>query len=1214
MILLIKDGYHINTYKISSYYHVEGIVIDTKSMIITLDNNYYFLDDTKTKKLEYIKYEIKQKGSYELKEVFLYQEDTSLSNFKIYEKRDFIISNNKNSTIISNDPYLKDYYLVFRNDALETNYDGLICNDKKYEGSELKNGDYIEYLGFNFFYYDEFLYMNDFLVVNRLPIKNIQEKINIHTYAKPEINNFYEEGYNDIEVEPLEQFVSPNRSNSRKLILQMGPALTMSLAMMLVAGINVYNSYLTNGYTLTMVALIAMPVTMLISGVVWPLISSTSEKRSFKKEYDVEKNTYLDYLKDYEGRLVKDINRFIKHERSYMFAYEDIKNKLFYVSRSSTKFMTITLGYTTHSLDIGYKLTKDKDINEYLNRIKYRLSHIENYPLYLDLKENNRVSIIVPINRKRYYLYRILLELVYKYNYEDLIIAIYSKDESLFNDIYALPHLFINKTRLTLISERELQDLNSIKFYKPLVILMLEYSDYVFTNEKIHCIYFSTNQESILKESNSVVEFNENDGIFNYQKKTKFKHCEEELDFKEYFSYISLLNNTNYVDKVITFNSIYQDLNIEEFYKEKAKTLKADFAIIGNEKLEFDLHETKDGPHGLIGGSTGSGKSELIISLLLSLVLRYRPDYLNIILIDYKGGGIEESLSYNEISIPHIIASINNLEEDTFERLIVAIERECKRRQKLFKELSSRTKSSIMNIDDYLEVNDEYSMEKIAHLLIVVDEFAELKKENPYVIKELISFSRIGRSLGIHLLLATQRPSGIIDEEIWSNSHFKIALKVHSEKDSVDIIKSKDAAYLQNPGDFYLNVDDRLVKAKAIYSKRDINNNDNFEVSLLDNKLSAISSKTYKKTNSFLEANYISSKILEVSNNLNIYRNILEFERPNALSIKELEEKYNVHSSLVLGEIDDYLNAYKNILSYDLDDNILIYSNRQKEIVNILNTLNKNKRQSVVISNNRYIGNYISDSLNYDEDEDIIFLFEKLLKDENSSIHLVIEDLNILLSYNEDYLNYIYKLLRRSNVNNLTIDIITSISNVNFKILNSFKNKVAIDIYDSQDLINMFSSKGMHKGKSYYFDDTPITFVPACIEDYEFGSYRIKEYISHIPNYVEYECIKDSVLIGIDIKTREKIYLKNSESLLITSNDIETLKVLANKYINNHNIQVVLYNNKLINNSYTNIIWLKEGLYNQRLFYVEKEYSLDKNEGYLFKGSKGKIIRMIDYE
>ena len=150
-----------------------------------------------------------------------------------------------------------------------------------------------------------------------------------------------------------------------------------------------------------------------------------------------------------------------------------------------------------------------------------------------------------------------------------------------------------------------------------------------------------------------------------------------------------------------------------------------------------------------------------------------------------------------------------------------ALSSECKKREEAFKAMSSLLNTSITNIDEYIELYEEsLNLPKIAHLLIIVDEFAELKKTNPEIIKQLVSFSRIGRSLGVHLILSTQKPNGVIDDEIWSNSHFKIALKLHDEKDSQDIIKSKEAAYITNPGEFILQVDNSALKADSLYSKR----------------------------------------------------------------------------------------------------------------------------------------------------------------------------------------------------------------------------------------------------------------------------------------------------------------------------------------------------------------------------------------------------------
>lgn len=91
-------------------------------------------------------------------------------------------------------------------------------------------------------------------------------------------------------------------------------------------------------------------------------------------------------------------------------------------------------------------------------------------------------------------------------------------------------------------------------------------------------------------------------------------------------------------------------------------------------------------------------------------------------------------------------------------------------------------------------------------MFLISDEFAELKKEQPEFMKELVSTARIGRSLGIHLILATQKPSGVVDEQIWTNSKFKLCLKVQNESDSREMLKSPDAASIVQPGRAYLQV------------------------------------------------------------------------------------------------------------------------------------------------------------------------------------------------------------------------------------------------------------------------------------------------------------------------------------------------------------------------------------------------------------------------
>ena len=201
-----------------------------------------------------------------------------------------------------------------------------------------------------------------------------------------------------------------------------------------------------------------------------------------------------------------------------------------------------------------------------------------------------------------------------------------------------------------------------------------------FQNEKIIVLYFSADINDLLKDGKAIIDFHGNTGKL-YQDKTRtFSYVEELIDLKESFHKLGTYNHFLSEEKTFTFSSVFENFDIEKSYRDVHHDLRCDFAYSEDQLLSFDLHQNKQGPHGLIGGSTGSGKSELIISMLLSLCIRYAPDYLNLILIDYKGAGIVSSLTYEGRSLPHIIASLSNLEGNRFERLIIVLRQICTRR------------------------------------------------------------------------------------------------------------------------------------------------------------------------------------------------------------------------------------------------------------------------------------------------------------------------------------------------------------------------------------------------------------------------------------------------------------------------------------------------------------------------------------------------------
>ena len=1216
MFIVIKDGtafIRLNTEELSLPYAYSGIEIikEDDEYCFLLKKGFRFPEGDDKRKIEIKKYVIRHKDPFNDIEVYVYENDKGFNDYVLCNNVPFIFADNPKAPVISFDPYLKNTHLYLKNGQINTNYDCLLLNGKIYDHEILKDGDRISLLNFIFYYYEGFLYMNSFLVENRLQKRKFREEICRYESNRPKVSTSYLPARKELEIEKLKEYAPVKPLKQRKAIFQIGPSITMSMAMLSIAAINVYNNYLNSQPWLNSLVYILMPVTMLLSGVLWPLLSGNSEKKANRKEMEEKKNAYLDYLLEYEQRLKRNIADYLKQEHSYYFEGTVDEDGLFHITDKSERFLDISVGLVTAGKDLEFRESEDEDVNEGLRRIRYRLGNIENCPYFLNMLKHRTVSICSPRTKKAYLMKKFLLELSGSYHYDDFYLAIYSEDLSIFKEFFSLPQLIFNNTRLTLNKKRELQELNSLKLDKPLVLLAYDHIDFVFTNREIRILYFTNDRNRLYKDSEVFIEYLDDGGFIYDEDRIPFTCKEEDIAFFEYTRLLSPYQNIAFTGRTITFSDVFPDLNILSFYKEKQLGLRADFATIGKELLSFDLHETREGPHGLIGGSTGSGKSELIVSLLLSLCVRYRPDYLNIILIDYKGGGIRESLSYKGESLPHIIASIDNLEPDIFERLIVAIDFECKKRQRLFKVLSDKAMTPVMNIDDYLDNEYAgYGLPGMAHLLIVVDEFAELKKENPEIIRKLISFSRIGRSLGVHLLLATQRPSGIIDDEIWSNSHFKIALKVLSDKDSNDIIKSKDAAYLHNPGEFCLAVDDNLLKAKAIYSKRDINNGDAYEVSLLDNRLNLLKKKVLKKDNPFTEAACITDKIIETSNSLGIMPGTLSFSKPDSLSIEELRNKYEEDEGLILGEIDDYLNAALGILKIPDEENAFIFSGRRKETDGILNNIRKD---TVVIGSRKYRNAHIRDSLLYEDSDDIQYLFDKLLKD-SSDITLVIEDLSCLLSYKEEYSSSLYQLLRRSSQTSLRMIVLSRQSSVSFKLLNCFKHKYAIDIHDRQDLLNIFSSYSEYKGSSFFFDVKTVSFIPYREEEFREEDIFGKPYIEHIPEKVGMKKKGGSVLLGYDINSRQEVYHRKQEDLLISSYDEGAIRQFRKLYKDCPGVEVTLYDKELHKEGHNSYLWIGEGLYNQRLFYVDGKEEPGADEAYYLKGNKGRILKVIDHE
>ena len=200
----------------------------------------------------------------------------------------------------------------------------------------------------------------------------------------------------------------------------------------------------------------------------------------------------------------------------------------------------------------------------------------------------------------------------------------------------------------------------------------------------------------------------------------------------------------------------------------------------------YTLDLVKDGPHGLVGGTTGSGKSEFLRSLVAGLAAHNDPTRLNFILIDFKGGAAFKACE----RLPHTIGTISNLDEQLANRALISLEAEMERRQRLFASVGE-------GVDNIIEYHATNPPEPMPRLLLVIDEFAMLAKDFPDVLTSLVSIGAVGRTLGVHMILATQRPAGVVNNDILANTNLRVALRVQSKEDSSNVIEVPDAASIE---------------------------------------------------------------------------------------------------------------------------------------------------------------------------------------------------------------------------------------------------------------------------------------------------------------------------------------------------------------------------------------------------------------------------------
>ena len=672
----------------------------------------------------------------------------------------------------------------------------------------------------------------------------------------------------DIEEKTFKIDSPPNNNNNEEMpfILVVGPSVTMGMASMTTA-LFAINNAMTNGNIQAAIPSIVMSSSMLLGTILWPILSKRFEKKRKTTKEALRQKKYKEYLDRISVKFSEEcsVQEEIMHEnfitiQNCVDRIVNVERNLWERGSGQNDFLQLRVGIGNGELQaaIAYserRFTIDEDnLQEELYTLCERPKILSDIPITLSLFEDYVSGIIGERKKTIEFVKKMVFQLVSFYSYDEVkLVFLYDKNEEAdFEFTKWLPHTWSNdnKFRFLVTDNNEMKEVSA--YLERIVSYRLNVNEGEMADVVPYYIVFAMNKsltdkaeslkilytakrnlnfsivncfdelKNLPKECTMVVELDGNEGkLFdkNDISGKTIKFTPDSLpainpgDLGVRLANIQLDNlaNSFKLPNMVTFLEMFEVGKVEHLnsltrWKENDPTLslQAEIGIdTSGELFKLDLHEKFHGPHGLVAGMTGSGKSEFIITYILSLAVNYHPDEVAFILIDYKGGGMAKSFE----ELPHTAGIITNLDGASIKRSLISIESELKRRQAIFAETSKKIEVSNIDIYKYQRLYREGLVsEPLQHLFIISDEFAELKTQQSDFMQQLVSAARIGRSLGIHLILATQKPSGVVDDQIWSNSKFRVCLKVQERSDSMDMLKRPDAAELTNTGRFYLQV------------------------------------------------------------------------------------------------------------------------------------------------------------------------------------------------------------------------------------------------------------------------------------------------------------------------------------------------------------------------------------------------------------------------
>lgn len=660
---------------------------------------------------------------------------------------------------------------------------------------------------------------------------------------------------------------APKELNAQSTLMAIGPSLTMTIPMMAGCLLSALSTQASGGGSSAfMYTGLVTTISSALIGSTWTIVNMRRAKKANKEEENKRFEAYGEYLikctgevkSKYENNLQALRNLYPEAQVCSQYGIQSSELWNRNVRHEDFLYHRLGLGDIPFQVPIEVPKMKFTLVNDSLaekpRMIKESYKMLHNVPVCVDLMKNNLIGLVGGEEGTGCYsvMYNLVAQIAASNCYTDVKLAfLYDEDKKKECWEFAkwLPHVWTEdkKTRLVAGNKNEASEVfyeitkvlrmrteekdssfGSKEIPKPYYILFLESPDllegeliskYILNSEEnvgITTIMMTESAHELPNECEYIIEntvhyqgmYKITDGLDDRIPVAYDMITPGQLEiFARRLSSIEVneVETGGEIPNVLTFFDMYginklEELDVLDRWK-KNRTYESIKALVGQKAggtdCYLDVHEKYHGPHGLVAGTTGSGKSETLQTYMLSLALNYSPDDIGFFIIDYKGGGMAHLFD----GLPHMIGQISNLSGNQVRRAMVSIKSENLRRQRIFNE------HGVNNINLYTRLykNNEASM-PIPHMFIIIDEFAELKREEPDFMRELISVAQVGRSLGVHLILATQKPSGTVDDNIWSNSKFRLCLRVQDKQDSMDMLHKPDAAYITQAGRSYLQV------------------------------------------------------------------------------------------------------------------------------------------------------------------------------------------------------------------------------------------------------------------------------------------------------------------------------------------------------------------------------------------------------------------------